>query len=107
MPRPLTTPVWCLLAGSALTHAIGLAWVARHDVVKLLAARRRRHTVASELDSAMFSVWLHGDWRWLTRKMTTEERAAAVGAVLRYSAVMHADDGEEPLARSSLAWWEN
>jgi hypothetical protein len=98
-------PVWYIVLGSSLVHAVGLAWVARHDAAKLLAAWRRRRVTASDLDHAMFTVWLEGNWQWITKKMTTDEREAAVAAVLRYDAATHGDDEELP--RSSLAWWEN
>ena len=58
------------------------------------------------LESAMHSVWLHGDWRWLTRKMTTEEREAAADAVQRYSDYVSQDEDEEfrgPI--TDLRWW--
>lgn len=100
-------PEWYIVLVSSLVHAVGLAWVARHEAMKVLTTWRRRRITASELDSAMFVVWLEGNWQWLTRKMTTEEREAAIAAVLRHSVVMHRGDDEEPLARSSLAWWEN
>jgi len=57
------------------------------------------------LEAAMHSVWLHGDWRWLTRKMTTEEREAAADAVQRYSNKLRADDGEDPAPLEGLRWW--
>lgn len=59
------------------------------------------------LDSAMHSVWLHGDWRWLTQKMTSEEREAAAAAVERYHAVLDATDPDPmgPLDPSGLRWW--
>ncbi|WP_431977591.1 hypothetical protein [Micromonospora haikouensis] len=44
------------------------------------------------LDGAAHSVWLHGKWRWLTRKMTTEEREAFADAIERYSAYLAPDD---------------
>ena len=53
------------------------------------------------LDTAMHSVWLHGDWRRLTQAMTTEEREAAADAVQRYSDHTGALDG--PIA--GLRWW--
>lgn len=57
------------------------------------------------LDYAMFTVWLEGNWKWVTKKMTTEAREAAVAAVLRYDAVS-GDPSEDRLPRSSLAWWD-
>jgi hypothetical protein len=61
----------------------------------------------TELDGAMHSVWLHGDWFWLTRHMTTPEKDAAADAVERYARSAHdPDDGEwEPIP--SLRWWRN
>lgn len=59
-----------------------------------------------DLDSAMHSVWLLGDWRFLTSKMTSEEREAAAAAVERHGAVMDADDPEVgPVERTSIRWW--
>lgn len=58
------------------------------------------------LDGAMHSVWLHGQWRWLTSNMTTEKREAAVAAVIRYSAALN-DGDDDPVSRSTLVWWES
>lgn len=58
---------------------------------------------ADLMDAAMHSVWLHGDWRWLTRNMTTEEREAAADAVDRYNAILN--DPREGLEQTSLRWW--
>ncbi|MEU1761335.1 hypothetical protein [Micromonospora sp. NPDC005652] len=70
-------------------EAEGAAWAASGQAV---------------LDSAWHSVWLHGDWFWLTRSMTTEEREAAAAAVRRHSD-MHAEPGESPLDDRALRWW--
>ncbi len=57
-----------------------------------------------ELDAAMFSVWLHGNWRWLTTQMTTDEREAAADAVRRHDVA--SDDGlTDPIGDESLRWW--
>lgn len=57
------------------------------------------------LDHAMHTVWLDsGKWRWTTQKMTTQEREAAVAAVLRYSNEHLEPDHQ--MDRSSLAWWD-
>jgi hypothetical protein len=56
------------------------------------------------LDGAMCSVWLHGRWRDLTMHMTTEQREAAVAAVLRYRHTV--DPVEDRIGRASLAWWD-
>jgi multidrug efflux pump subunit AcrA (membrane-fusion protein) len=59
-------------------------------------------------DAAWHSVWLHGDWRWLTKNMTTPEREHAADAVARYGAHLDTIDGadrsEEP---EGLRWWRD
>lgn len=62
-------------------------------------------SATSDLDGAMFSVWLHGNWRWLTRKMTTAQREAAWASVQRYSAAQ-GDPDDEPLSEG-WAWWRD
>jgi hypothetical protein len=59
------------------------------------------------LEAAMHSVWLHGNWRWLTSNMTTEQREAAADAVQRYSNKLSADDGERPDPIADLRWWRS
>jgi hypothetical protein len=49
---------------------------------------------AQVLDGAAHSVWLHGDWRWFTSKMTTGQREAFSDAVDRYRVRLNAADGE-------------
>lgn len=65
------------------------------------AARRaaRGANPADELDGAMHTVWLEGNWEWVTKKMTAEQREAAV---LCYHDRIDAD---EPLDSSVLRWW--
>lgn len=59
-------------------------------------------------DAAWGSVWLHGNWQYLTKQMTTPEREHAADAVARWSAALHADDPEldreEP---EGLRWWRD
>jgi len=59
-------------------------------------------------DAAWGSVWLHGNWPWLTKNMTTPERELAADAVARWSAALAAEDGdlerEEP---EGLRWWRD
>jgi hypothetical protein len=57
-------------------------------------------TERGALDAAMHSVWLHGNWRWLTQNMSTPEREAAADAVSRHSAVLEPDEPVEP-----ERWW--
>jgi hypothetical protein len=54
------------------------------------------------LDGACHSVWLHGKWRWLTRKMTTAEKEAFADAVERFSASLD-DEGPATVDR----WWRD
>jgi hypothetical protein len=61
------------------------------------------HTQAASLDSAMHSVWLHGNWRWLTENMTTPEKEAAADAVDRYGATWPPEDRGFPVER----WWRD
>lgn len=51
-------------------------------------------------DSAWGVVWLHGNWRYLTTKMTPGERDRAAAAVERWNFSL----GEEPILH--LRWWE-
>jgi hypothetical protein len=57
------------------------------------------------LSAAMSSVWLHGNWRWLTRSMTTPEKTAAADAVDR--AHMAITDDDECAAIRAERWWLN
>ena len=59
-----------------------------------------------EMDGAMHSIWLHGDWRWITRSMTTQQREYAADAVQRYSFWLNEDSaGLDPLGTDELRWW--
>lgn len=59
-------------------------------------------------DAAWGSVWLHGNWKWLTKNMTTPEREHAADAVARWTAALNAEDHdletEEP---EGLRWWRD
>lgn len=56
--------------------------------------KNREHapSVPELLDSVLHTVWFHGNWRYLTSRMTTEEKEAFADAVERYSARMNAED---------------
>jgi hypothetical protein len=60
-------------------------------------------------DAAWGSVWLHGDWRWLTKNMTTEQREHVADAVARWHAALYADYADYPGVRppddAELRWW--
>jgi len=59
------------------------------------------------LDYAMFEVWINGNWRFLTSKMSQVAKEAALAAVLRHGEWLHQADGEQPVTRESVAWWES
>jgi hypothetical protein len=57
-------------------------------------------------DGAWGTVWLEGRWRWLTSKMTTEQREYAADCVARWSAALAKDDGDlERGEPDGLRWW--
>ncbi|GAA0500800.1 hypothetical protein [Streptomyces olivaceiscleroticus] len=58
-------------------------------------------------DAAWHSVWLYGDWHWLTKNMTTPEREHAADAIARYDAVLAAMDGEDRTEPEDLRWWRD
>lgn len=60
--------------------------------------------MSAALDAAMHTVWLHGDWFWLTRSMTTEEKEAAAAAVRRHDVGTGEPGG--PIDDRELRWWE-
>jgi hypothetical protein len=74
--------------------------MALSDAVK---ARFAAQVVA---DAAWGSVWLHGDWRWLTKCMTTPEREYAADCVARWNARLAEEDGDPDRAEpDGLRWW--
>jgi hypothetical protein len=54
-------------------------------------------------DEAWGSVWLHGNWRYLTSRMTTPEREHAADAVARWCA----QDPDDPSEPTGLRWWRD
>jgi hypothetical protein len=58
-------------------------------------------------DAAWGTVWLHGNWRYLTSKMTTAERETAADAVARWSAALHAGDPDIEVEPEGLRWWRD
>lgn len=65
-------------------------------------------TVALPGDAAWGSVWLHGNWQWLTKNMTTPERELAADAVARWSAALNAEDEDlEAGELEGLRWWRD
>ncbi|MFB7359607.1 hypothetical protein [Streptomyces gardneri] len=59
-------------------------------------------------DGAWGSVWLHGNWKWLTSQMSTPEREHAADAVARWSDDLAREDGEEGRGEpEGLRWWRD
>lgn len=59
-------------------------------------------------DGAWGSVWLHGNWKWLTKNMATPDREHAADAVARWSAALAKDDGDlERGEPDGLRWWRD
>lgn len=59
-------------------------------------------------DAAWGSVWLHGNWRYLTKNMTTQDRERAADAVARWSAALNANDPDiEDGQLEGLRWWRD
>lgn len=59
-------------------------------------------------DEAWGTVWLHGNWRYLTKNMSTPEREHAADAVARWSAALHAEDSDlEEGEPDGLRWWRD
>lgn len=57
----------------------------------------------SALHEAMWSLWMHGDWRGATELMTEEQRDAAWAAVKQHHAATNPD---APLLNDTLGvWW--
>lgn len=95
---------------SGITYGTVRAWFtdAGRAAALLATYKTPADRAADAVDAAMHSVWLHGDWRYLTKKMTTEEREAAADAVQRYHLELNAYDGTEeplPLSDEDLRWW--
>ncbi|MFD7867992.1 hypothetical protein [Streptomyces sp. NPDC059783] len=57
-------------------------------------------------DAAWHSVWLHGNWSWLSKNMATPEREHAADAIQRYSDHLGSLDGEQRFEElDGLRWW--
>lgn len=59
-------------------------------------------------DDAWGSVWLHGDWRWLTKNMETPAREYAADCVARWSLALGEVDGDPDRTEpDGLRWWRD
>lgn len=67
-----------------------------------------RHHLDTPENGAWATVWLEGNWRWVTSRMTTEQREYAADRVAAYGAVLAAADGEEGRPEpEGLRWWRD
>ncbi len=67
---------------------------------------KRRCKVSENLDEFVFHVWLHGNWRFLTSKMTTPTKEAAADAVVRYCEKLDPEwEKEDTVDNVDLRWW--
>lgn len=83
---------------------------AREHQLQVSAEARAGHTAEGRpapIDGAMHSVWLHANWRFLTMKMTTEEREAAADAVQRYNDWLNRHDDDLATQPLNLRWWRD
>ena len=60
-------------------------------------------------NGAWHTVWLEGKWRWITSKMTAEQREYAADRVAAYSMYLRSQNGglygtQEP---EGLRWWRD
>lgn len=82
------------------------ARVQAEDTLAVIDRVTARETTPA--DGAWGTVWLEGDWRWITSRMTTEQREYAADCVARWSASLAEQDGdlerEEP---TGLRWWRD
>jgi hypothetical protein len=108
-----TAPEFDQMMGGALRELADAADTGRAaDTVldAVAGARPVDPAEPSDLDDAIFTVWLEGkegNWNWVTKKMTTEAREAAVAAVLRYDRWIGVNEpAKHLLTRKDLAWWD-
>jgi hypothetical protein len=69
--------------------------------------RRLRDAAGDTTENgAWFTVWLEGNWSWVTKKMTTPQREYAADCVAAYHRYLATEDGElERGEPEGLRWW--
>ncbi|MEU8469631.1 hypothetical protein AB0F30_17185 [Streptomyces sp. NPDC029006] len=115
--RAARTHAEAVTTQAALAEVRRLCDMTIADSIRVQAVQQARDTLAAidavtegkplPGDAAWHSVWLHGDWRWLTKNMTTAEREHAADAVARYSAHLNADDPDLEAEVTDLRWWRD
>lgn len=82
---------------------------AGHEFAPTLVERARPEPDQTEptvADDAWGSVWLHGNWTWLTKNMTTSGREHAADAVARWNRRLAEVDGDPDRGEpEGLRWW--
>jgi hypothetical protein len=115
--RTARTHAEAVTTQAALAEVRRLCDMTIADSVRVQAVQQARDTLAVidsitgdqplPGDAAWHSVWLHGDWRWLTKNMTTADREHAADAVARYSAHLNAEDPDLKAEITDLRWWRD
>lgn len=69
--------------------------------------RRLRDAAGNTTENgAWFTVWLEGNWSWVTKKMTTPRREYAADCVAAYCRYLATEDGDlERQEPDGLRWW--
>jgi len=81
---------------------------AQHRAADARIQSRQERDAAEDTpeNGAWFTVWLEGNWPWISKKMTTPQREYAADRVAAYSRYLATCDGdlerEEP---EGLRWW--
>jgi len=67
---------------------------------------RPEDALATAENGAWHTVWLEGNWPWVTKKMPTPQREYAADRVAAYSRYLAACDGDlERQEPEGLRWW--
>jgi hypothetical protein len=86
--------------------ALGQEVAALHGRTRERAARAQAGDTPE--NGAWGAVWLEGNWRWVTSRMTTAQREYAADRVAAYSAFLASVDGEPDRAEpEGLRWWRD
>jgi hypothetical protein len=104
--NPLYESTECAKAIDAATTVINRRIEDRAGGSPLSASPGIADATRSAMDHAWGSIWLHGEWRYLTSKMTTPQRELAADGVARWSAELAAVDNDPDRGEpEGLRWW--
>lgn len=77
-----------------------------HREKSAIAPAQVPESFSEAADQAWGAVWLHGNWRYLTKQMTTEARELAAAAVMRWIHGLDVVSNEPPRPEpDELRWW--